>query len=416
MAGTLRGCAVSADVTEGRDRFVCLDAVRAIAALLVLVTHAAFWAGRYERGAFAAVLARLDIGVALFFVLSGFLLYRPFALARARGDLRRSFTQYARHRAARILPAFWVVTALVLVIEPAARGAPEEDRLRQVFLLQTVGPRHQINGLTQTWSLAVEVAFYISLPFIVVAIDRLCGNDWRPGRILLFLAGLCALNIAWLVVVHSSDKPFVVSMTLWLPGYLAWFAAGMAIAVLSVQLTEHGTDLGVAWRTSIAVGHYLPACWLVSMAFFALATTPLAGPRSLITSSTGEGVTRMMLYGLAASTFVLPLALSPRPNGAVQRAMATGSLRWLGTISYSIFLVHVALLNLTYWMLDLRVFTGSLAVTIPVLVALTLPSATVLYYLVERPTRRWARRTDRRPIDRVNAAAVTRATAAEDSA
>ena len=64
--------------------FPTLNAVRGIGALMVLTTHAAFNTGQILRGWPGAVLARLDFGVPLFFVLSGFLLSRPFFLAIGR--------------------------------------------------------------------------------------------------------------------------------------------------------------------------------------------------------------------------------------------------------------------------------------------------------------------------------------------
>ena len=62
-----------------------LNALRAAGALMVLTTHTAFDTGQVPRGWTGAVLARMDFGVALFFVLSGFLLGRPFLLRGARG-------------------------------------------------------------------------------------------------------------------------------------------------------------------------------------------------------------------------------------------------------------------------------------------------------------------------------------------
>ena len=63
--------------------FPQLDAVRALAAAMVVATHAAFWTGHYQGGVGSYLLTRLDSGVALFFVLSAFLLSRPYFLTRA---------------------------------------------------------------------------------------------------------------------------------------------------------------------------------------------------------------------------------------------------------------------------------------------------------------------------------------------
>ena len=77
------GDAVVPPPPETAPTFPLLDTMRAVGALCVLTTHAAFWAGDYTRhGTWGTVLARLDVGVAIFFVLSGFLLSRPWLPAR----------------------------------------------------------------------------------------------------------------------------------------------------------------------------------------------------------------------------------------------------------------------------------------------------------------------------------------------
>src|SRR5829696_7110117 len=85
-----------------RQRMVlpALDGLRAVAAAAVLLTHVAYRTGETTQGAGGAVLARLDAGVAVFFVLSGFLLYRPHATARAAGTPAPSLRRYALRRPA----------------------------------------------------------------------------------------------------------------------------------------------------------------------------------------------------------------------------------------------------------------------------------------------------------------------------
>ena len=91
-------------------QFPALDTMRAIGALGVVITHVGFWAGIYTSQGYVGVLvARADVGVALFFVLSGFLLYRPFARWSLGASERPSIRSFAIRRAARIFPAYWVV-------------------------------------------------------------------------------------------------------------------------------------------------------------------------------------------------------------------------------------------------------------------------------------------------------------------
>ncbi len=97
-----------------------LDTLRAVGALAVMVTHTAFWAGAYtEFGAWGSLLARMDVGVAIFFVLSGFLLSRPW-IARAHAGLPSpSVPRYFWKRFLRISPVYLVTATIALLfIQP----------------------------------------------------------------------------------------------------------------------------------------------------------------------------------------------------------------------------------------------------------------------------------------------------------
>ena len=134
--------------------------------------------GALERALVANAISTLSAGLTLFFTLSGFLLYRPFAAAIARGTPRQSFPAYLQNRFLRIAPAYWVillVTALVLGAASVrtASGALEVGRLTDpldfissALLLQDYRPETMIIGIGPAWSLAVEVVFYLALPLL----------------------------------------------------------------------------------------------------------------------------------------------------------------------------------------------------------------------------------------------------------
>ena len=106
------------DKVETGPTFPVLDTLRAVGALAVLTTHATFQSGDYVRhGALGTLFSRLDVGVAIFFVLSGFLLSRPFLARAANGDAHPSVRHYYRKRLLRIYPlyVFTVILALTLI-------------------------------------------------------------------------------------------------------------------------------------------------------------------------------------------------------------------------------------------------------------------------------------------------------------
>ena len=92
----------------GPDRVASLTGIRAVAALLVVATHAAYTTGKYIEGYFGLFCSRMEMGVPIFFVLSGFLLFRPWVKSAATGAPEPSVRRYAWHRVRRIMPAYIV--------------------------------------------------------------------------------------------------------------------------------------------------------------------------------------------------------------------------------------------------------------------------------------------------------------------
>src|SRR5918911_5479930 len=98
------------------DRFPLFDSLRAIAALSVFAAHAyLILEGFGSPNPLRDVLVRLDVGVTIFFVISGFLLYRPFVRARLRSAPPPRPLAYAWRRLLRIAPAYWVALTIIAV-------------------------------------------------------------------------------------------------------------------------------------------------------------------------------------------------------------------------------------------------------------------------------------------------------------
>ena len=332
----------------GRRPLPALDGLRAVAAAAVVLTHVAFRTGETGRGAGGAVLARFDAGVAIFFVLSGFLLYG------STGRLRR----YALRRAARILPAYWVVVAVAALFwsVPATHWW-----LGQTYLGPLATP------LTQTWSLCAELAFYAALPGLAALARRW---EWPT------LIGCAALAYGWIVVVHLVDAPQ--RSLLWLPGHLDWFAAGMAVAAVARR--------GVPpWLAQLAA--WPGTCWAASGALLFLLSSPIAGPLTLAPIPGPAAVGKEAGYAVVALLLLVPCALGPQRG-----VLASEPLRFLGRVSYGIFLWHLIVLDVVYRVTGWADFTGRM-----VAVALLTGIFSVLlgwlsWVLVERPALRLADR------------------------
>ena len=365
--------------------FPALDGVRALAALAVVVTHVGFHTGTGVTGPYRSVLSRLDVGVAVFFVLSGFLLHRPQVAAALAGRPLPAVVPYLWRRALRVLPGAWLAVVAALVILPANDGAGLGTWVQHLTLTQIYTDAPQPAALTQLWSLATEVSFYLALPLL----GRLAGGTVR--RQLLLCAALGGSAIAWRVLVGLEVLPLHAGY--WLPAHLDWFGLGMALAVLSAG--------GVSWFEELAADGI--TCWVGAAALFVVAGTPLTGPYGLALSTAGEALLRALLYAAVAGLLVLP-AVSRRPSGPVALLLTSWPAQQLGRISYGVFLLHLVVLEAVEDGLRLPLFSGGFWRVLALVLPITVAVAWASLRLVEEPAlrlRSWGpgrpRDADRRP-------------------
>jgi peptidoglycan/LPS O-acetylase OafA/YrhL len=361
------------EAVAGVDRVASLTGVRAVAALLVLGTHAAYTTGKYTHGFVGLVYSRLEIGVPIFFVLSGYLLFGPWVRAAAAGGWSApSLRRYAWHRVRRIMPAYVITVLAAYLIYHFRSAGPNPGHtwiglLRNLTLTQIYTDHYMFNGylhqgLTQMWSLAVEVAFYVALPILAyLLLVVVCRRQWRPGLLLTGLVVLALISPAWMLLVHTCD--FLPNgARLWLPGYLAWFIGGMLLTVLQA--------MGVRVFGFIA----LP----LAIVSFLIASTPIAGEPTTSPTGMTEALVKTGFYAAIATMMVAPLALGNR--GWYARALATRPMVWLGEISYEIFLVHLVVMEIAMVeVLGWPVYTGSAPVLFVVTLVMTIPVAWVLH-------------------------------------
>jgi peptidoglycan/LPS O-acetylase OafA/YrhL len=365
-------------------RLASLTGLRAVAALLVVGTHAAFATGKLTHGYLGLGLARLEVGVSIFFALSGFLLFRPWVVAAASGSAAPSARIYARHRLRRIMPAYVVTVLLAYAVYSFYSTGPNPGQsltglIRHLTLTQIYTDNYLLTylhrGLSQTWSLAVEVAFYAVLPLLayllLVVVSR---GRWRPGRLLAGLAALAAVSPLWLLVLNTTDW-LPNSAGMWLPAQLSAFAGGMAVAVANV--------MGMRLRAEVVVA--------TAVALYLLVSTPLAGAVTLAPVPVWQPLAKAGLYAAIATLVVAAATMAGR--GMVDRVLSVKPMVWLGEISYEIFLLHVLVMAIVLSaVLRWPLFTGSLPGLYLVTLAVTVPLA----WLLHRATIIW-RRSPRSP-------------------
>ncbi|MEA2374269.1 MAG: hypothetical protein QOD53_732 [Thermoleophilaceae bacterium] len=371
-------------------RFPLFDSLRAIAALSVLFFHVAFVTRGFTQPGFGRGLAQLNIGVTIFFLISGFLLYRPFAQARFSGGPAPALIPYAVRRLARIVPAYWVAVTLIalwLGIHEAftLHGLLTYYGFTQVYDAHTLVAVDLKGGLGHTWTLCVELSFYVLLPIWAFLQRRLPVRSTRQFAVTeaLPLAVIFAAGLAWNYTQIQSLNGIVVftPKIATLPDYLDHFALGMGLAVASVVLASRKRQ-PLPVRV-IAAAPWVP--WVVAAGAFAV----LCSIGSNITSVDAEA-TRHVIRGFVALCILLPAVFGDQAGGAVRRLLANRRLQWVGLVSYSLYLWHLPIVSKLQgagvrgtlgWVGFAIVGTGA-----------CLAVAAVSYYAVERPFQRLARR------------------------
>jgi peptidoglycan/LPS O-acetylase OafA/YrhL len=317
------------------------------------------------------------LGLVLFFVLSGYLLYRPWVSAAASGGGRPRTGAYLIRRMARIVPAYYLALAGSVALLWGAAGTPGV-RLPPATALplfavfaQNYSPSAVLSLDPPTWTLSIEASFYLVLPIVGLAAMRLGSSGW--SQVALPVAMIVA-GLTWNGVTGLAE-PFDKA----LPAALPYFGAGMLVAVLA-------SARPIAPRT---------ARWLLVAGIGAVA----------LDGALHEGLVPDAIEPIVSGTLRdLPAAAG---FAAIVAAVACGQARaawasWsplvaLGTISYGVYLWHLPLL------LALRSANALPLHLIPALALVLAASvlvATASWFGLERPAIRWANRATRRPAER----------------
>jgi peptidoglycan/LPS O-acetylase OafA/YrhL len=329
------------------------DGIRAIAMTAVFVAHVAVnsdpgnglenyhWAKQ--------VVGRLDLGLATFFVLSGYLIARPFVRSFVLGTKRPSVRRFVRNRTLRIVPAFYVIAALVLLrfgLDGAISPTPDNpsgtgpaSAWWQVLSIFTFTQSYTTGSATlpigQAWSLDVEVAFYAAIP-VAAAIAYRLGSRLRTPRsraqaALAFVGGLALVSI-WLRQHNDNTLATLASP----PLIIYAFLPGVALAIAEPWAVPIFRDnprraRRFAWA---AVGIAALAYVLYCVWDFNVATTQVhhaLGRRSLMSA----------LFGMALLAALIALQLG---TGKVPRWADNRWTNWMGERSYAFYLLHVWIL------------------------------------------------------------------------
>ncbi len=347
------------------------DGLRAIAVLSVASYHFFQTASVFPLGAITAfdIGGQLRVGVWVFFVLSGFLLYRPYARAHAGAGPQPSARRYARSRFLRIWPAYAVTLAVLTYVWHRVAIDGTNGFLLHLVLVQNYVPSQFLRGgIGPAWSLVVEVAFYAFLPVYAAIVGRYTKrrDPWRVE--LVGLAAVAVLGFAWQITMVGHPVPATM-----LPGFLPTFAIGMTFAVAVV----HRRDLGLS-----SLARRPGVCWLVALSL--LVGKGIIGGFDFF--EPGFEIQNQFVYSAVAALVVLPAVFGARDRLG-NRVLRSRPFHGLGLISYGVFLWSVPVMQAVQqeWIPIEPGFAGRTGVVAIVSFVATCAIATLSWFVVERP-------------------------------
>ncbi len=376
-------------------RFPAFDGLRAIAAVTVVGVHTAFVSGFDGRQpGFGIYAARLEIGVSVFFLISGFLLYRPFVVAHLAGTIMPRVGAFWARRLLRIVPAYWLVLFVMTTLWHNPPGIGPSGWWSQTvhyMFLQIYFPDQVVKGLSAAWSLCVEMTFYLFVPFYAMVIRR--GRARRTAgqamrREFVGLVCMIAASYTWrsIVIAHQTPKGgWWALATVWLPAYLDLFALGMFLAATSAWFHQHDNE----WR--IFSNPLFPlASWICAGACF-WGVSHLGIPTVPLYEETYRDLTRQLLYGGFAFFLLLPAVYGPqgRGKGPVRWFLGTWPMASLGVISYGIYLWHEPWIYRILHSGPYVDFSLNFGAFFACVLGLSIVSASLSYFIVEKPILRY---------------------------
>ncbi len=344
-----------------------LDGIRACAVMLVFAAHAGL------RG-----LVPGEFGVTVFFFLSGYLITTLLRIEHEQTG-RISFSAFYLRRVLRIFPPFYLALAAATLL--AAAGAlPQGPQLRpdallaqalyltNYYVVQNGWWVGHAPGTWIFWSLAVEEHFYLGFPLLYVLLLRLTPSRRRQA---LLLAGICALVLAWRLVLVLAlgaprDRTYVATDT-----RIDSILFGCLLAVAANPLLQATRVTARRW-----LWLWVPAATAGLLVSFAVRNPQF------------QQTTAYTLQGICL--FPLFIAAIRYHDRGTFRLLNLRWVKFVGVLSYSIYLVHPAILwGVTWWL------PAPGAVQAAAGLALTLGVAYVIHRAVERPAARLRRRLSR---------------------
>jgi peptidoglycan/LPS O-acetylase OafA/YrhL len=303
----------------------------------------------------------------------------------------------------RLLPAFWLVLLFVILLLDLSLIDSVWEFVKPfllVFFLVTTSPVDWLPGTEHTWTVPTEMAFYLAIPVIAWATNawarRATDAKTRTRRLLWPLWALALVGAGWTAFAFlPSNMAYAFYYYFWPIGYIGFFAAGMALAVIAAHRDVTGEVPGL--HRFVARHPLLP--WLAGGVVLLLNMPKPFGERGMGDwGAFTQAMTEHVAFYVFALLLVVPLTVPDARSRFIDTVLTNRPLRSIGRLSYGVYLWHVPVMYL--WFRHGNIFGNEpISVLVP---REQLPAAELIgfavwvvvgtavftllsYYLVERP-------------------------------
>lgn len=364
-----------------RHRLDVIDGLRGIAILVVVAYHAWLVLGQRLEVQVAGVTLSLQfiavtgfLGVDLFFFLSGFCLFYPYARRRFEGGRELTLRYFASRRALKIVPSYLLALTVFALLYHDKFASWGDDAGHYAAHLLFIHPWFattfdSISG--PFWTLGIEVQFYLLFPVIAASLRD------RPVTTYLGIMTLATAYRLSLIATQHAGSFYAVNQ---LPAFIDIFVSGMAAAYVVVWLRTRFPEQVARQRLTAAAAAAV-LCAVVAYALFEVAQSP-------VVQSTGAFFEWQSRYRPTFALVLIAIAVcSTLAAGGWQRLLANPLFLFFSAISYNLYLWHLEIfvwcrdLNLAPWLVNL------------ISLACALAAASLTTYALEQPilTGEWRR-------------------------
>jgi peptidoglycan/LPS O-acetylase OafA/YrhL len=377
-------------VAAAPTRFTCFDGLRILGMFGVLCFHTAFATGADQNGQtwYGQLLSNAQVAVPMFFVISAFLLTRPFVSRAIQGRSPTKAAPWLRRRLIRVFPTYWfILTFVVLFLGVNLNG------LRNAFLYYSLlfpFARTEVAlgfggtaGIADAWFLTTDICFYFMIPLLtwgLIRFTRRASLEQKVRAALLGCAGLWLFGQLFRLYVVAAQPEWGRRELIWPTNWIDFFAIGMAFATISAFVSQGGRiPRLIDW-----LSRHPGASWgIAGLGYLGLLT--FSPPR--VPGTVGaEYWFRFFCWGIVVVFIVIPAMFGDQTQGRGRRLLSSKVAAYGGAISYGFYLFHLAVLHKVQEHLGYAPFDGGFVPIYLGTAAVTIVLASFAYYTVEKPT------------------------------